>query len=119
MSRVVEAVAAAATAPAGVNIARGAFKPGQSKPTPSPGSGERVFYSSLWDEKVRASSSPVLLSVFCTDLAAESQGVKSDIAVVWMIENGCFSDEQLARHYPAAFVASRDRLKARASSAKH
>ena len=45
-------VSETAGTPAVGSFARALFKPGQIKPRPSPGSGERVFYSSLWDEKV-------------------------------------------------------------------
>lgn len=40
------------------------------------------------------------------------------MALVWMVENGCFDDAQLARYYPAAFNDARERIKVR-GSAKH
>lgn len=83
------ASAAAAAAPAGRSSAgvsaqtedeRRLFEPRpykalQRAPTPPLGSGAREFYTSLWQEK----------------------GVKSTMALLWMVEHGCLSEKEIAR----------------------
>ena len=54
-------------------------KPGQKHTTPSPGSGTRVFYQSLWEEK----------------------GVASPMALIWVIEHGVLSVEDAKKHLAA------------------
>jgi hypothetical protein len=47
------------------------------------------------------------------------QGVKSDIALIWMVENGCFTERQLKEYYPGLYNEARERVKARQGSSKH
>jgi hypothetical protein len=52
-----------------------AMKKHQTKPTPSNGTGAREFYESLWREK----------------------GLKSPMALIYLVEHGCLSDKELAK----------------------
>jgi hypothetical protein len=70
-------------------------KPGQRLPTPSPGSGDRVFYESLFKEK----------------------GTGSPMALIWMIENGCFAEEE-ARRLQDAYLECKKTGKPPKSTAK-
>ena len=73
------ASASAASLPSAAELsslfAARAMKKHQTKATPSNGTGAREFYESLWREK----------------------GMKSPMALIYLVEHGCLSDKELAK----------------------
>lgn len=72
--------ASSASAAAAADAQPVAFdKQGQRHATPSPGAGARVFYQSLWEEK----------------------GAASPMALIYVVEHGILSAEDVKKHWPA------------------
>jgi hypothetical protein len=84
--------------------------PPHPPPSPPQGAGSRVFYETLYAEKPKSYVPPLprpAASFQVPRVRCPPSLLRSDLALVWLIEHGCFSQEkhsELAGEYEKARI---------------